>query len=166
MFDKSSGTLGVTEIAVEVTLSDQQTFSAKIFAKVGLRLQDVLNDDRAFIPIVRNDGASMMVAKTSLFSVIERSPEEETEKEETKPQGAKRFDPYAALRVEKSATLAEIKRAYKDRIKSVHPDSIAALDLDEDLAKAAVLVAQRVNRAYKLIMDERAGENEPTRGAA
>ena len=45
-------------------------------------------------------------------------------------------------------------------MKAVHPDTIASLDLDDDLARAALLAAQKVNYAYKKIMRERAVENE------
>ncbi len=64
----------------------------------------------------------------------------------------RQFDPYEVLRISRDASAEEIRAAYKKRIKAVHPDSIAALDLDEDLARAANLSAQRVNRAYQMLM--------------
>lgn len=167
MFDKSSGTLGVTQIAVEVTLSDQTTFCAEIYAKVGIRLQDVLNDERSFIPLLRQDGSVMMAAKSSLFSVTEIDAKKQNDQTDSdQQQTTKQFDPYAVLRIEKTAPISDIKRAYKERIKSVHPDTIAALDLDEDLARTAVRIAQRVNRAYKLIMDQHAQTQSAQQGAA
>ena len=70
------------------------------------------------------------------------------------------------MRIERSASLEEIKRAYKARIKAVHPDSIAALELDEDLARAANLSTQKVNQAYDTIMRERQQAEEPRAAAA
>lgn len=64
------------------------------------------------------------------------------------------FDAYAVLKVSPDASLEEIRKAYKSRIKAVHPDSVAALDLDEDLVRAAIATTQRVNFAYHRILKE------------
>ncbi len=69
-----------------------------------------------------------------------------------KPQ---EFDAYAVLKVSPDASLEEIRKAYKSRIKAVHPDSVAALDLDEDLVRAAIATTQRVNFAYHRILKDR-----------
>ncbi|MEM9494629.1 MAG: J domain-containing protein [Pseudomonadota bacterium] len=91
----------------------------------------------------------------------ENGQENPGEKEHApRPRAPKYFDPYAALRVDPNASLEEIRNAYKTRIKSVHPDSIARLDLDEDLAKAAVQATQRVNYAYKKILAERQARDD------
>ncbi|MEZ5916981.1 MAG: hypothetical protein R3C40_05365 [Parvularculaceae bacterium] len=59
------------------------------------------------------------------------------------------------------ATVEEVRRAYKVRIKAVHPDTLSGLELDDDIAKAAILAAQRVNYAYRQIMGElRAGDDD------
>jgi hypothetical protein len=67
--------------------------------------------------------------------------------------GAKRWgDPYEILRVPRTATIEEIKRAYHVRMKAVHPDALAALELDADIERAANATAQRVNRAYRTLL--------------
>jgi len=77
------------------------------------------------------------------------------------------FDASAILKVPPDANLEEIRAAYKSRIKAVHPDSVAALDLDEELIRAAIHTTQRVNYAYHHILKERRnrGEEEPDRAA-
>ena len=77
------------------------------------------------------------------------------------------FDAYAILKVSEDATLEEIRAAYKSRIKAVHPDSVAALDLDEELIRAAIQTTQRVNYAYHHILKERRNrsESEPDKAA-
>jgi hypothetical protein len=85
---------------------------------------------------------------------------EEKEDPKAKPRVRRTYDPYEILRVPREASLAEIRRAYKARMKAVHPDAIAALDLDEDLEKAALLAAQKVNHAYQQIMKERKAANK------
>lgn len=68
----------------------------------------------------------------------------------------RRFDPYEILRISKDAGPEEIRRAYHARMKQVHPDAIASLDLGEDLERAANITARRLNRAYEMLMREKA----------
>lgn len=75
-------------------------------------------------------------------------------------------DPYEILRIPRTATIEEIKRAYHARIKAVHPDTLARLDLDEDIERAANLTAQRVNRAYRALLRERKADIDRADGAA
>jgi len=192
MVDRSSYVRHKNAVRVRLTLTGEAPIEAAVFLKIEERLIDLLNDQRAFIPVRREDGTTMIVAKSNIVSVIEapiEAPPAETKAsgkespEKNKPgaeagadssarpggeDGAKKpeagerarprriFDPYEILRVDRTASNEEIKRAYKARIKAVHPDAIAALDLDEDLARAAVLSTQKVNQAYDRIMRERA----------
>ncbi|MEO1707860.1 MAG: J domain-containing protein [Pseudomonadota bacterium] len=80
---------------------------------------------------------------------------------------APEFDAYAILKVSPDATLDEIRTAYKSRIKAVHPDSVAALDLDPELVRAAIATTQKVNYAYHHILKQRRkdGEDEPVKAA-
>ncbi len=66
-----------------------------------------------------------------------------------------RVDPYKILRVSSEASLDEIRSAYKERIKAVHPDRLGGLELDDEFGKAALVASQRVNRAYQAILKER-----------
>lgn len=185
MFDKS-GARYTVEIPVLVTLAGQAPFEAALFVKTGERLSDLLNDPRAFIPLRRPDGETMIAAKASILAVTEAPPPAEdaaaTEEaelddeaealrkaEEARRQAAagrprRPFDPYEVLRVARAATTEEIRKAYKARMKAVHPDVIAALDLDEDLERAANLTAQKVNHAYQAILRERKASDVGVRG--
>ncbi len=71
------------------------------------------------------------------------------------------FDAYAVLKVSPDASIEEIRKAYKSRIKAVHPDSVAALDLDDDLIRAALHSTQKVNYAYHHILKQRRNEENP-----
>jgi len=155
MFDRATGAFRhKSEAAVELRLAGDTPVAAAIFHTNGERLTDMLNDPRAFIPIRTAGGAIMIIAKTQIASIIETgSDDHETPNGEDKNR--KRFDPFAVLRITPDASLDEIRAAYKARIKAVHPDSIAALDLDPDLEKAALLATQKVNYAYKKILAER-----------
>jgi hypothetical protein len=273
MFDRNPAHRHKDVLPVRIVLDGKEPFDGAVFVKVEERLSDLLNDPRPFLPVRREDGSILMVAKSQIASIIEREmteaeraalnlaesgEDEETRRAteeaarakaaddarrramelerlraeiETKraaaraaaeaasaaaaeaeaqfaagsdepdaePQAApnadaggangaaedraeqpqrpnrprRAFDPYAMLRVRRGASVEEIKKAYKTRIKAVHPDVIASLDLDEDVVKAMHLTAQRINQAYDRIMrelaraDERDADNPDTeKGAA
>lgn len=94
-------------------------------------------------------------AKAREEKAREEERKDESDDGKAKPRVRRTYDPYDVLRVARDATTAEIRRAYKARMKAVHPDTIAALDLDEDLERAALLAAQKVNHAYQQVMKER-----------
>ncbi len=164
MFDKTGSTRHKNEVNVSLTLTGQPPFRAVIFLKVGERIIDLLNDGRAFIPVRDEAGQTLFLAKTSIVSLVEVDQPQARAHEKSSLDELKKapFDPYKVLRVKSDASLEAIRRAYKERIKAVHPDAIAALDLDEDLSRAALLATQKVNHAYKMIMRER--DIEPVSG--
>jgi hypothetical protein len=191
MFDKSGTLRYKKEARVTVALASQEPFDASVFLKVDERLIDLLNDARGFIPVKRADGSTIILAKSNIVSIIERSsddpdvqpdepdtgdarasapdPEEEARAAEAREKARgqrsrfkRTYDPYEILRVSPDATIEEIRKAYKARMKAVHPDSIAALDLDDDFERAAILAAQKVNHAYQKILKDR---KETAKGA-
>ena len=165
MFAKSGTERSKTEIDVTLALSGADAIDAKIFVAFGERVTDLLNDPRNFIPVRLTTGETSVVAKSTIVSITEKHQEPEDEPafeseqdardEAAEKTGRRAFDPYEVLRVTSSASIEEIRRAYKARMKAVHPDAIAALDLDDDLKRAASRSAQRVNYAYKMIMKDR-----------
>lgn len=141
-----------------LTLTDGASLKGVVYLAIGQRLTDLLNDNRAFIPVRKENGETIALAKSQIASVSEREAVKkprDDEDENAEPAKRKPFDPYAMLRVSPEASIEDIRAAYKARMKAVHPDTIAALDLDEDLAKAALLAAQKVNYAYQKILRER-----------
>lgn len=197
MFDKAAATRRRNEVQVLITLTGQTPFDATVFLKADERLIDLLNDPRAFIPVRRADGTTLITAKNNIVSILEIPPPAEdrpgpealadegaqaesggsdkasADTEESAPRAPterprRPSDPYEVLRVARDASLDDIRRAYKLRIKAVHPDTIAALDLDEDIERAAHVTAQKVNHAYRRILRERGKESDPpsTAGAA
>lgn len=163
MFEKSGSFRSKSAVAVTLKLADQDAFDASVFLRYDERLIDLLNDERAFIPIMGPKGDPMIIAKTNITSIIERedASEHQDEADDANDESDSHehivrpnitFDPYMILRIPRDADLDTIKHAYKERIKSVHPDALEALDLDPDLKQAAILSTQKVNRAYKAIM--------------
>lgn len=237
MFDKGGVHRSKNPVEVTISLTDGELFDASVFLRVDERLIDLLNDPRAFIPVKREDGPAVILAKTSIVSIVERvsaaghqfgedhpdasdepheffleSPADERSEETSASQrppsaddirtrlkdegdadetdgdfagpigsggpdegrtGAngkaqrprRAFDPYRTLRVSRNATDAEVRRAYKARIKAVHPDTFSGLEVDDELSRAAILATQKVNTAYNRIMRQRREAEQNAAGA-
>jgi hypothetical protein len=156
MFEKSAAARPKTEVSVTMSLHGDELFDGKVFLKNDERLIDLLNDPRAFIPVRREDGATVIVAKANIVSIVEKAPpDQETKEPPEKEKRRPSFDPYKVLRLSPDASIEDVRKAYKARIKAVHPDTLSGLELDDEIAKAAVLAAQKVNYAYQRILRDR-----------
>jgi DnaJ like chaperone protein len=87
-----------------------------------------------------------VLAKASIASAtaLARAPKEDR-------------DPYKTLRVERTATDAELRAAWMNGLKASHPDRLAALNMDASVVYAARKACQRINAAYDEVMRERRG---------
>ena len=141
-----------------VEIAGAEPVTGLVFLAIGHRLSDLLNDNRPFIPIRRTDGATVIVAKQHIVSIVEH------------PAGARKLDPpainavrkkpannnsYDLLRVAQDAPMAEItascrrltqqlQRRYKLRANSKNPQ-----------AKSALNAAKTILNAYKMILHDR-----------
>ncbi len=157
------------QLSVIMRLTGGEPVEAMVFVALGERLMDLLNDERGFIPAkIKDSGEIIVVAKSQIISIIETKADDgdgkahssERAHSDADAAASKVIDPYAVLRVASDATTDDIRAAYKQRIKAVHPDTIASLGLDEDLSRAAVRTTQKLNYAYRKIMREREGQSE------
>lgn len=64
-------------------------------------------------------------------------------------------DAYTALGVDPSASVSEIKRAYRKLMLEIHPDKLAARGYPESMRQVAEERAREVNAAYALIRQAR-----------
>jgi DnaJ-domain-containing protein 1 len=62
-------------------------------------------------------------------------------------------DPYVVLQVPRTATIQEIKNAFRKRMQEYHPDRVACLGIH--LRALAEEETKRINRAYELLLAER-----------
>lgn len=69
-----------------------------------------------------------------------------------RPSSAQQLaDAYAVLGVERSASAAEVKRAYRKLMAKHHPDKLAAQGLPPEMRASAQEKAQQIQAAYELI---------------
>ena len=64
-------------------------------------------------------------------------------------------DAYEILGVPKTATDAEVKRAYRRLMSQNHPDKLASRGLPESMRELAEERTREINTAYDLIKDSR-----------
>lgn len=115
-----------------------------LYARADQRLQDILNDERAFVPFESLTGECRTIAKSAILDA-----------REVRKLGVSGEDPYAILGASRDASPEELKRAYLERLKSAHPDRLASLRLDPALIDAAKTLCQNLNNAYDRILRER-----------
>jgi DnaJ like chaperone protein len=70
----------------------------------------------------------------------------------TQPQGA---DPYAVLKVARTAPMSEIKAAWRRLVREHHPDNLIAKGVPEDYIALATQKMAEINAAYDRIRHER-----------
>lgn len=73
----------------------------------------------------------------------------------TPGKGSSTADDYKIIGVKKTATDAEIKRAYRRLISQHHPDKLVAKGLPEEMVKLATDKTQQIRAAYERIMTTR-----------
>ena len=62
-------------------------------------------------------------------------------------------DPWEMLGIDRDATRADIKRAYRTKLAGLHPDKVARMDVEiQNLAKTRTV---ELREAYETILDER-----------
>jgi DnaJ like chaperone protein len=67
------------------------------------------------------------------------------------PAGSTLEDAYMALGIDKGASDAEVKKAYRRRMSENHPDKLIAKGVPEDMIKLATERSQEIQAAYDMI---------------
>lgn len=144
MFEKNLTKQGKQRLMALLCLTDGREVEGEVFCAHGERLADVLNDQRAFIPVQTAEGDVQVLAKASIATahIVGGMPREER-------------DPYKVLRVAPTASDAELRAAWMAGLKASHPDRLASLHMDEMIVYAARKACQRINAAYDQVTQER-----------
>lgn len=147
MFGSSSGQYKPkVKAAVEIELNDGTLMMGSLFVAGTQRLSDLLNDERRFLPFESSEGTVVSLRKSVIARVTELS-----QRVPIRPDNS----PYAILGVSESAADDEVKRAYRDRVREVHPDKWAGTGLPEEAVAAVNSKMARINDAYHRILRAR-----------
>ena len=188
MFSSQSGNVRhKNKLEVTLRVVGEDPLDAVVFLRPDERLVDLLNDERAFLPVQRQGGQTIILAKDQIVMITENhwsrgggadsdpsgSADADADghadaaggrtgsaaSDAFDPTGLDPDSPYAILRVSPEASAQQVKAAYRARIKAVHPDALASQGVDAELVAAASAVVQKVNEAYQEIMASRGADD-------
>jgi DnaJ-domain-containing protein 1 len=144
--NNNSRTVQKTATMVEIALVDGEVLQGKLFVSPQGRLTDVLNDDRAFLPLETLDGAFLAIAKATIKRVSLPMPSAQV-------VGPYRGgDPYKFLGVSENVGRDELKTAYHQLCRTNHPDHVRGLGLGPEFLEVAAKTMSRINVAYSEIL--------------
>ena len=135
-------------IRVASAMSDGHILDGLLDCESRTRLQDIVNDARAFLPFETISGDNLLISKAEIRAL--RALDDDTP--------ANRIftgDPYAVLGVSRSDTDAVIKRSYYALLRQLHPDQAEAAELHPALVDCAAALTRRVIEAYDYIVRQR-----------
>lgn len=139
----NSRTLQKTAVLVEISLADGSVLVGKVFVSLQGRLTDVLNDDRAFLPVEKTDGTSLALAKTAIKQVTLPVAE---------AAAYRGTNPYLILGVREGVSAEELKKAYHQLCLFNHPDRVKGFGLSADYQELATQNMARINAAYAQVL--------------
>jgi len=149
MFERNTPTRERKRVRVTILRARGAPFSGFVFVDRGERIVDLMNDDRAFIPVESLTGAISVIQKSDICEI---APHEKGRA----PILSAIDDPYALLGVGRQADPREIRSAYHKILKALHPDTVRAAGLHDYFISAANDISARLVAAYDEIKAEQA----------
>ena len=129
-------------IEVQVELDNGTRLLGSLFVKQMLRISDLLNDPREFLPFRNSDGTIVHLRKSTIVKLVQL-------KQETEHNGA--TDPHEILGVSSSISDEGLKHAFHNLCTHYHPDTLQSFDLPSDLSDFANSRLIRIIDAYRRI---------------
>ncbi|MCR4942393.1 MAG: DnaJ domain-containing protein [Campylobacter sp.] len=104
--------------------------------------------------IARGFGISQSVLNV-IISRFESFYARQEQRQDTPKQSPKK-DPYEVLGVSKDASLAEIKKRYRELVRQYHPDILMGKGESEEKIAMATKKLQEINEAYEILQKQKA----------
>jgi DnaJ-domain-containing protein 1 len=138
------------KVPAEVVLTDGETGLYHLFVGNQQRLSDLINDDRAFLPVETSEGSISFLQKSAIarINLLERA---------TPYHGN---DPHQILGISPTIAEDELKEHYRRIARDCHPDRFQALGLPAAFIDFATQYLARVNDAYRRLMKQRRPGND------
>lgn len=138
----------VNRAQVFLTLTDNSVMTVSIRLSLSNKLNDTLNNPEPFLDAVTPSGQQIFIAKSGIRSVRLAVVPKADQLEDARLAG---FDPYAILKVDRGASVEEIKAAYYQMARLYHPDRLASYELPEEVKDYVRAMLVRINLAFEQI---------------
>jgi DnaJ-domain-containing protein 1 len=144
--DDSAPRTQQVRLPVELEMDGGQRMTGSLFVSQSVRLPDLLNDERPFIPFETHDGLLKMLRKSTIRAV---TPQHQVMLAPTSN------DPYEILGVAPSIADEDLKAVYHRKVQQTHPDRLVAMGLPTEIVQLASDKIARINEAYERICQQR-----------
>lgn len=131
------------EIQIQAALAD---------GEINPRERGILDHIGSYLNVTPHEMAQL---EALIRATQQRYGREGGQRQAPGPARASLSESYAVLGVDKSASDAEVKKAYRKLMSQHHPDKLAAKGLPEEMMKMAQEKAQDITRAYDRVKEAR-----------
>lgn len=151
MFESASRSGNVARALVALTLSDGSVVNVSVKLPLSNKIGDVLNGTDQFLDVMSSDGEQTFLSKAQVRQVKLLDVPKATLNFSRRASDRASFDPYAVLKLDRTASAEEIKHAYHTMARLYHPDRLSAYDLPKEMQDYARAMQVRINLAYEQI---------------
>jgi DnaJ-domain-containing protein 1 len=151
MFESASRSGNVARALVALTLADGTVANLSVKLPLSNKIADVLNGADQFLDVLTAEGEQMFLSKAQIRQVRLLDVPKATLNFSRRASDRASFDPYAVLKLEKTASAEEVKQAYHVMARLYHPDRLSAYDLPPEMREYAKAMQVRINLAYEQI---------------
>jgi DnaJ-domain-containing protein 1 len=149
--DGSDPRVQMSRLAIEMEIDGGQRMHGSVFVGSQLRLPDLLNDDRAFLPFETSEGLIKILRKSTIRSVTPLN-------QVTLPMTTS--DPYEILGVAPSISDDDLRNVYHRKVQETHPDKLLSMGLPPEFVQLANDKVARINDAYDRIKEQRGNQKQ------
>jgi hypothetical protein len=151
MFESASRSGNVARALVALTLADGTVVNVSVKLPLSSKIADLLNGNDQFLDVLSSDGEQTFLSKAQVRQVKLLDVPKATLNSQRRSSDQASFDPYAVLKLDRTATPEEVKHAYHTMARLYHPDRLSAYDLPKEMHDYARAMQVRINLAYEQI---------------
>lgn len=152
MFDSTTEKATINRTLLKVDLIDGRTLRVSAKLPLSNRISDLFNGSDRFIDIVNAKGEQGYLSKDHIIGVeLLDVPKNNQLNFYRRTSDKTVFDPFAVLKLQRSAKPEEIDQAYRDMSGIYDPDRLSAYVLPAEVQDYVRIMQARINLAYEQI---------------
>jgi DnaJ domain len=141
-------TQSTQRVLVNLQLADGGKVMANLRLPVSGKVLDLLNNADRFVEILGAAGEHYFLAKEQIVSASIANPPKAGLNLNRRSVDAIQFNAWVVLGVASGSAEEKIKSAYRNLVKTYHPDRFANMDLPPEMKEYAAAMLSRINIAY------------------